>query len=40
MEMARLGDLLKLLGTTFGLNLDIKDVDQFLLSKILKKLDY
>ena len=34
------GDLSKLLGTPFGLNLDTKDVDHFLYSKISKKLDY
>ena len=34
------GDLSKLLGTPFGLNLDTKDVYQFLYSKISKKLDY
>jgi hypothetical protein len=32
--------LSKLLGTSFGLNLDTKDVDQFLYGKITKKLDY
>lgn len=34
------GDLSKLLGTLFGLNLDTNDVDYFLYSKISKKLDY
>lgn len=33
-------DLSKLLGTLFGLNLNIPDVDQFLYSKISRKLDY
>lgn len=34
------GDLSKLLGTPFGLNLDTKDVDAFLTAKIEKKLSY
>lgn len=34
------GDLSKLLGTPFGLNLNTLDVDQFLYQKISKKLDY
>ena len=33
-------DLSKLLGTPFGLNLNIRDVDDFLYRKISKKLDY
>jgi hypothetical protein len=39
-QWAEEGDLSKLLGTPFGLNLDTKDVDQFLYGKIAKKLDY
>lgn len=34
------GQLSKLLGTPFGLNLNTPDVDQFLYTKITKKLDY
>jgi hypothetical protein len=34
------GDLSKLLGTPFGLNLDTRYVDQFLYKKITKKLEY
>ena len=34
------GDMFKLLGTPFGLNLNIRDVDSFLYNKISKKLDY
>lgn len=34
------GDLSKLLGTPFGLNLNTQDVNQFLYAKISKKLDY
>lgn len=34
------GDLSKKLGVPFGLNLNTKDVDQFLYNKIAKKLDY
>jgi hypothetical protein len=34
------GQLSKLLGTPFGVNLHTQDVDNFLLSKIQKKLDY
>lgn len=34
------GDLSKLLGTPFGLNLNTLDIDHFLYSKIAKKLDY
>ena len=30
----------KLLGTPFGLNLNVKDVDNFLYRKIARKLDY
>jgi hypothetical protein len=32
--------LLKLLGTLFGINLHTQDVDNFLYTKIQKKLDY
>jgi len=39
-QWAEEGDLLKLLGTPFGVNLDTKDVDQFFYGKITKKLDY
>ena len=31
------GDLSKLLGTSFGLNLNTPDIDQFFYSKISKK---
>ena len=34
------GDLFKLLGAPFGLNLKTKDVDEFLYCKVSKKLDY
>lgn len=34
------GDLSKLLGTPFDLNLNTSNVDQFLYSKISRKLDY
>ena len=37
---AKEGDLSKLLGTLFGLNLNTPDIDQFLYAKIFKKLDY
>jgi hypothetical protein len=37
---ATLGNLTKLLGIPFGLDLDIVDVDNFLLQKIQSKLDY
>ena len=37
---AKEGDLSKLLGTPFGLNLNVHDVDQFLHNKISRKLDY
>ena len=39
-QWAEEGDLSKLLGTPFGLNLNNWDVDQFLYGKISKKLDY
>ena len=39
-KWAEEGDLSKLLGTPFGLNLNTPDVDSFLYSKISKKLDY
>lgn len=39
-KWAEEGDLSKLLGTPFGLNLDTRDVDQFLYKKITKKLEY
>jgi hypothetical protein len=39
-QWATEGDLSKLLGTPFGLNLNTRDVDQFLYNKIAKKLDY
>ena len=39
-QWAEEGDLSKLLGTPFGLNLNTQDVDQFLYAKIAKKLDY
>lgn len=39
-QWAEEGDLSKLLGTPFGLNLKTRDVDQFLYAKISKKLDY
>ena len=34
------GDLSKLFGTPFGLNLNVSDVDHFLYSKISRKLAY
>ena len=34
------GNLSKLLGTPFGLNLHTPDIDQFLYNKISRKLDY
>ena len=39
-QWAEEGDLSKLLGTPFGLNLKIQDVGKFLYRKISKKLDY
>ena len=39
-KWAEEGDLSKLLGTPFGLNLNTPDVDKFLHNKISKKLDY
>jgi hypothetical protein len=39
-KLAEEGDLSKLLGTLFGLNLNTKDVDHFLYNKISKKLEY
>lgn len=39
-QLAEEGDLSKLLGTPFGLNLNVRDVDQFLYHKISKKLVY
>ena len=39
-KWAEEGDLSKLLGTPFGLNLDTKDIDQFLYNKIAKKFVY
>ena len=39
-QWAEDGDLSKLLGTPFGLNLNTPDIDQFLYRKISKKLDY
>ena len=39
-KWAEEGDLSKLLGTPFGLNLNTPDVDKFLYNKISKKLDY
>lgn len=39
-QWAEEGDLSKLLGTPFDLNLNIRDVDQFLNAKISNKLDY
>lgn len=40
MEMAEEGDLPKLSGIPFGLNLNTNDVDNFLYDTISKKLDY
>ena len=40
LEMGGRGDLSKLLGTPFGLNLNTPNVDKFLYNKISKKLDY
>lgn len=37
---AQIGELSKLLGTPFGLELDTKNVDDFLVEKITKKLKY
>ena len=39
-KWAEEGDLSKLLGTSFGLNLNTKDVDQFPYNKMTKKLEY
>ena len=39
-QWANEGDLSKLLGTPFGLNLHVQDVDDFLYRKIARKLDY
>ena len=39
-KWAEEGDLSKLLGMPFGLNLNIPDVDNFFYTKISKKLDY
>ena len=39
-QWAEEGDLSKLLGTPFGLNFNIQNVDNFLCRKIAKKLDY
>ena len=39
-QWAREGDLLKLLGTPFGLDLTTEDVDSFLLKRAIAKLTY
>ncbi len=38
--MAKNGELVKLLGVHFGLNLNAKEVDVFLIEKLWKKLEY
>ena len=39
-KWATSGDLSKLFGTPFGLQLELQDVDQFLIDKVKTKLEY
>lgn len=40
MAVAHEGELSKLLGPTFGLELQVTDVDDFLISKVKKEITY
>jgi hypothetical protein len=39
-KWATIGDLSKLLGTPFGLKMELQDVDQFLVNRVKGKLKY